>query len=793
MNARFALSILAGAVLSAAAATTAAAGSLLVDGAEADKLSDAFTSVQDGGTITLLGDVAGGVGAKTPGSGEAGKSFTLDLGGFTYSFHDAAVGSTGTETNGLQLLKGNAVTIRNGRLNLSAEANKKKFNIMVQNYSDLTLDNVVVDASGMSDGAYAISNNCGSVKIRRSTVIAAKNGHAFDLYFWPKNSYTDGVEVTVEDSTIGGRMELTTDGTSNIGKRHNLTITGGTLTANSFTGSGGKIGNQGYLKVSGTALSGNSATGNGGAVYNEGSATKAGSAEFTNVTFDGNTSKNGNGGAVWNKGGTVTVTDGVFTGNSAAKEGGAIWNSGTLTLAGTNYFEGNVAGESLNDIANSGTLSVSGSLTLNGGIVNTGTVSFAEGTTVTAILTDEAISSGKYALVSGGTIEGLDNVKLVNGVYNVAWNGTTGEITVEAKSTEEIAGSLNVSETEAGAVSAFLPVATGGTAASAGAAQIAGELAAAAQAGDGAKAAAIAEAVAPSTAPVVESVTRSVTGAINGVARTRMALVGRSAGDALTGGSAWAQTIYNRSEQDATAEASKFEADTWGITVGADGRIGDRLTVGLGFGYTQTDADADSRDVDVDGYTLFGYGEYGVGRWFVNGTLSATLGRYEEIRRPAGVKLTAEYDVAAFGAAATAGYRLDCGLTPEFGLRYAFTHREGYEDGVQKVGADNTDLLTAVIGAKFEQSFEAADWTLRPNVRLAASYDVLADDAESTVRVLGGGAYRVVAEHQERAALEAGAGLEAVAGDWTLSVSWSGEFREHFDAHTAALQAKYAF
>lgn len=155
-------------------------------------------------TITLLTDATGD-GIKV----EAPKNITFDLGGHTYDI-DGTVGSTGTETNGFQLLKGSAVTFKNGTIT------SDKAKILIQNYSDLTLENVVLDGSKL-DGArtYTLSLNNGEVNITGNTSILAKanGGVAFDLYYWPDGGY-DGVQVTVNTTgTISGPIELSQDGT----------------------------------------------------------------------------------------------------------------------------------------------------------------------------------------------------------------------------------------------------------------------------------------------------------------------------------------------------------------------------------------------------------------------------------------------------------------------------------------------------------------------------------------------------------------------------------------------------
>lgn len=100
-------------------------------------LADAVAKVPTDGTqttITLLADTTGdGVVV------EKGKNIIFDLGGNAYTV-DGTVGSSGTETNGFQLLKGSTVAFKNGTIN----AGKAK--IVIQNYADLTLEDVTLDA-----------------------------------------------------------------------------------------------------------------------------------------------------------------------------------------------------------------------------------------------------------------------------------------------------------------------------------------------------------------------------------------------------------------------------------------------------------------------------------------------------------------------------------------------------------------------------------------------------------------------------------------------------------------------
>lgn len=171
-----------------------------------ETLAGAVASVTDGTatTITLLRDASGdGIIIAS------GRNITIDLNNHTYTVSGQTVGSTHTETNGFQLLKGANVTIKDGKITST------KAKILIQNYCNLTLHNVVLDGRNLVGSVpYTLSLNCGKIQITGSTSILAKTGGvAFDLYYWPKGGYSEGVQVTVNTTgTISGPIELAEDG-----------------------------------------------------------------------------------------------------------------------------------------------------------------------------------------------------------------------------------------------------------------------------------------------------------------------------------------------------------------------------------------------------------------------------------------------------------------------------------------------------------------------------------------------------------------------------------------------------
>lgn len=115
-------------------------------------------------------------------------------------------GSEGTKTNGMQFLKGSTILIKNGTL-IFDDARLRKG---IQNYSNLTLDNVKV--IGGDTIGYVVSNNYGTVVFKNKTSITASNTNvAFDAWYGMHPDYDEpGVHIIIADNTtvINGRVEF---------------------------------------------------------------------------------------------------------------------------------------------------------------------------------------------------------------------------------------------------------------------------------------------------------------------------------------------------------------------------------------------------------------------------------------------------------------------------------------------------------------------------------------------------------------------------------------------------------
>ena len=147
-------------------------------------------------------------------------NLTIDFNGKTLDITDKPVGSNGTETIGMQLLKDSDITFKNGTLTSTADSSKKIVRL-IQNYADLTLNNMTVSMKGNFYDQMTMSNCNGDVTITGSTVSAPdfswagysneQAAESLGTRVMSVGSFSTAypeVNVTVKDSTINGYVNI---------------------------------------------------------------------------------------------------------------------------------------------------------------------------------------------------------------------------------------------------------------------------------------------------------------------------------------------------------------------------------------------------------------------------------------------------------------------------------------------------------------------------------------------------------------------------------------------------------
>lgn len=607
------------------------------------------------------------------------------------------------------------------------------------------------------------------------------------------------------------------------GKDRTLTMDTVEFTNNKAGNFGGAIASiyQGAVDVKNGQFTGNEAAKAGGAIY---------------IGVD--TNYGAVGGVTSTNHGTLNLSgENVFTGNTAGEKGGAIYadEGATINLSGTNTFTGNTAAGSANDIYNLGALNITGgTTTIDGGIDGTGaltvsgatldigtakvvqdSITFDAGSTLKANL----LNTSSYGSLEANTIAG-NGAKLnltvgAAGEYQIAVgegadsfaeaevdssslydivktseDSNTLTYTASVKAAEDIASDAGVS-TQTASVLSTLANASNDTAS-----QIALNMQNELAAGNNDTVESAAKDLAPTDTATVHSVATSVHSQILGAVNNRLAtpVMGRSGGDLNAKFGPWVQGLYNKSKQDSSSSTTGFRGYTQGVAFGLDTLINDVYTVGVGYAYNATDVKSGGRKTDIYGHNFFVYGEYQPNAWFVNGTVNYSTSDYKEHRNVVGVGVTGKYDVDTWGGQVMTGYDMASGFTPKAGLRYLHIKQDSYTDTAgQQVKTDNTDLLTAVAGVNYAYDFIEEDYTLTPEVRLAATYDIVSDNTDATV-FMGTGSYTTSGKRLPRFGVEAGVGVTMNMFDaLDVSLNYDAGIRRDYTSHTGTVKFKYNF
>ncbi len=615
---------------------------------------------------------------------------------------------------------------------------------------NVVISNGTVNVISGGEGLYARD----TMSIKGGTVNMSGNGNRI----WGDQISMTGGTLNVKDSTTfetANAVDIS-GGTVNIAE--NSSLGWSDITDNSMI----NLGSQATLNLDGTLNSHVNSTGN--------------------INFKNNAAKIA-GNVTMNNGGVMNV--GL---NHAVVDGDATFNSGStlkIEIADTDNHgslkANNITGNEGAKLSLNVTKQMKIGETLDG-------LTLFEGTVNNKFVNE--LSNNRYK------VEALKNKDGdFTGEYNIKYENSASDVVADA------GGSVNNAKT----AEAWDSVSSSASV-SAGAKAVASVLSDLSQNNEQAYVAAL-TAVAPEVAPMVQQTQSENANQVFGAVGTRLTGgtvstggEGISSGDSIfKRGAMWVQGLFNKSKLDDTSKAKGFDADSSGIAFGAEKFVNDDVKVGVGYAYTNTDIDGFMRSTDVDTHTAIVYGEYKPSNWYVNGIATYGWSDYEENKNVAGVGVKADYDVETFGLQAMTGYDMQVkgfGFTPEAGLRYVHIKQDAYKDSAdQRVSGNDSDILTGVIGAKVSKSWELENgMNIKPEARIAATYDLMNDDVNSVVTLANGSAYSVEGKALDRFGMEFGAGVTAEVNDNVeLSLGYEGKFREDYQDHTGLINAKYKF
>lgn len=379
-----------------------------IDNLHYSTLNDAVASITDGSagkpattttTIEILKEVDNAGGITIP----SGKNITIDFDGHVYTLNAPGAGSQGTETNGFQLLKDSTIVMKNGTIkiaegNQNQAAESKPIKRIIQNYANLTLNNMQIYAANQNGGEKnALSFNYGNVVFTGNTNIftTQKDVTVFDVYFWYNGTYDAGVSVTFDSSmtgTIDGNIEVAAGGDSTSiptdSKNATLTINGGTV-AGDITNNVDDM--PSTVKISGASIVQGTVTSN----------------EKATTTIEGTA--------------TVGAIDGEnITVSGAAKvEKTEDNHEASVTSDGSTVYYENFE-DAIKNVNENGTITLLRDVTVDEGVylVNEGGASFPDGVTIDggshSITASDAFKKNTHGQINLMKLQGTNNVTLKN-------------------------------------------------------------------------------------------------------------------------------------------------------------------------------------------------------------------------------------------------------------------------------------------------------------------------------------------------------------------------------------------
>lgn len=565
-----------------------------------------------------------------------------------------------------------------------------------------------------------------------------------------------------------------------------------------------KLTDEGTINLSGTLVS--DVSGNGNLNVKSSSALVDGNVSGSNLTFEADHSLSKLVSGTIGDLASLNVNKGTLTYDAPTGKIGNLNVAGGLDIGTNTVNATNV------DFKDNSSLALRVAATDNYGKINADKIGIGNETTIKITLDNGVVGSEgeTFKFLNSGNIDGeftnkiaengrYDIVQNKDGSFNVTQKNTTAsDVVAEAGGTASNAATAEAWET----INNSSNVSAQAKAVSTAIYDLSQETSAA-----GKKAYVDAlTAVAPEVAPMVQKTQTETANQVFGAVSTRLTggsistgSEGMSSGDSNPDAAVWVQGMFNKSKLDDTSKAKGFDADSNGVALGIEKFVNKDVKVGAGYAYTNTDIDGFMRSTDVDTHTAILYGEYKPSNWYVNGIATYGWSDYSEDKNVADVGVKADYDVETFGLQAMTGYDMNVnglGITPEAGLRYVHIKQDAYKDSAdQKVSGNDSDILTGVIGAKVSKNFELSNgMNIKPEARIAATYDLFNDDVNSVVTLANGSAYAVDGEALDRFGMEFGAGVTAEVNDNVeLSFGYEGKFREDYQDHTGLLNAKYKF
>lgn len=290
---------------------------------------------------------------------------------------------------------------------------------------------------------------------------------------------------------------------------------------------------------------------------------------------------------------------------------------------------------------------------------------------------------------------------------------------------------------------------------------------------------------------------------------------GAVAGDPLGINGFWVQGYDNETDQGVRDDVDGFDADTYGVALGIDAPVGERIIVGAAFSYADTEVDMKNTSpngLEIDSYRLAAYGSYNADTFYLDGQVAYALNDYES-KRAISPLLSAtplvakgQHDGDQYNFRLRGGYPIATAsglyVTPVAEMNYTYLKEDSYtETGAGnaslRISSDDVEVLVLAVGAKLAYPVTTAnEVTWIPELSLTYAYDTIGDEVEVDSNFVGvtGAAFITNGASIEQEAFKAGLKLRAFGqGNFSFAASYDYVDKQHYDSQSITATVRYDF
>jgi outer membrane autotransporter protein len=286
---------------------------------------------------------------------------------------------------------------------------------------------------------------------------------------------------------------------------------------------------------------------------------------------------------------------------------------------------------------------------------------------------------------------------------------------------------------------------------------------------------------------------------------------GFNAGTAGHSNSLWMKPFASFGDQGERKNIAGYDADTYGLAIGADTRLNAKSVLGVSFSYADTDVDGKGESrahSDISSYQLTGYADYTERDWYLEALVGYAYNSIDTRRDItfANSQATGDTESNQFMFGVSGGMPMKAGantyFTPSVGVNVTFIDNQSYtETGAAglnlRVDPEDITIAKMHVGGRYHATIKDSDGTYVPELRAKLLYDMAGDDGSSSNTFTGGGAaFNVQGLDVVEFATSIGAGLAYTPSfdeGMSISVNYDAELKEDFTGHSANFNLNYTF